>query len=161
MGSMWGFIFKNRSEYQAGDAPSIQPVFDLEPFDPSEFSGVVGHQDGIQTQRMGADLRIQRIDRPSGVFKVCPHRTVSGRGVFVEIDNLQGQQEFLQGLPVPFDVPALGYPIAQLSQSNHRDADVPRGQTLEASQGLQRFSLDDGDADIGIEHISHQNSSRF
>ena len=90
---------------------------------------------------MGADLRIQGTDRPSGVFEAGADRSV-GRGcTFVEISDFQGEKKFLQSLPVPFDVPAFGYPIAKLGQGDRRDADVPRGQPIEASQGLVKPSI--------------------
>jgi len=50
---------------------------------------------------MGADLRIQGTDRPSGVFEVGTDRSVGRGRTFVEISDFQGQKKFFQSLPVP------------------------------------------------------------
>jgi hypothetical protein len=110
---------------------------------------------------MGANLSIQGTDRLACTFECGADRSVSRGRTFVEISDIQGQEKFLQSLSVSFDVLAFGYPMAKLGQGDRRDADVPRGQPIEASQGLRRFPFDEGDTDIGIEHVSHQNGSRF
>jgi hypothetical protein len=51
---------------------SGEPVLDGKAGDSAEFANVVSHEDGVQTERMHADLGIERTDWRSGFLERSP-----------------------------------------------------------------------------------------
>lgn len=80
-----------------------EPIDDRKPWDPAELADVMGHQRGAETEGVGADLGVEGIDRHPGLFEGGPDGSVDLRGRLVEIGDFEGQQEFVEGPPVPWE----------------------------------------------------------
>jgi len=78
----------------------------------------------------GADLGIQWTNGSSGFLQPGPYAAVDIRGCGAEIGDFQGQQKIIKGRGVALARRAFHDTIAELGQSDGRDARVPGGQDI-------------------------------
>ncbi len=89
------------------------PVVELKPRHPFEFTDVVGHQRGLQAQGMGGDQGVEGTDRCALMLQISPQIAIGPQGRLIKRQDRQGRQKQIQSLPVPRRA-AIGDAIGQL-----------------------------------------------
>jgi hypothetical protein len=100
----------------------------------------------------------QHVHRPDGLscsFELRPDCSIFLNRFFIEVRYFEGKYEFIKGLLVFLDVPALGYAVAKFGKGYGRNADIADSMRFEMLEHFGGILFDEVNADIRIQHVLH------
>lgn len=86
--------------------------------------GSIGNECRAKRVSVRTDQHVHRPDGLSCPFELCPYCSVFLSRLFIEVRDLECKNEFIEGLPVLLDMPALGYTVAKLRKGAGKNTDI-------------------------------------